>query len=87
MGRVYVSGKMAKKKNPQHRPAGTPNKKSQFVRTDTFAVRFTRGANEVMKELIAQGQYKTKADVLHDALQVLAHRKLPHDYYWINKIQ
>jgi len=70
------------------RPVGSIGTKTAFAR-DEFCTQFrcSRGFNEVVKELIASGQYKSKADVLHEALQILAARKLLGTFYWINKIQ
>jgi len=70
------------------RPAGSIGTKTAFARDEICSqFRCSRGFNEVVKELIASGQYKSKSDVLHESLQILAARKLPGTFYWINKIQ
>ena len=63
-------------KKAAHRPKGSPDKKSAFVRDEIFnKFRCTRGFNEVVNEIKTVGNYKSKADVMHEALQILAARK------------
>lgn len=70
------------------RPRGAMGVKSSVLRDEICSqFRCSRAFNEVVKELVATGHYKSKADVMHDALQILAARKLPGTFYWINKIQ
>lgn len=76
------------KKKSAGRPAGVGNVKIQYLRDEICTqFRCSRGCNEVIKELVATGMYASKADVLHEALQILAMRKLPADFYWREKIQ
>jgi hypothetical protein len=79
---------MKKKNKEPGRPAGSANKKSQFVR-DQVCVQFrcSQGYNKVVDEIMAKGNYKSKADIYHRALEVLAARELPATFFWINKIQ
>ena len=50
--------------------------------------RATEGLNKTIDALMATGAYKSKADVIHEAVQMLAMRKLSKkiDLYWISKI-
>lgn len=72
------------------RPPGSPNAKSAVLR-DEFVRQFrcSEGFNKVLEALVATGNYKSKADVLHEALQQLAIKKNqdPEVIRWINKIQ
>lgn len=77
----------AKKKAPG-RPPGAAGKKSEHLRDQVFTqMRCSRGFNKVVEELVTLGLYKSKADVMHEALQQLAYKKLDATFYWINKIQ
>jgi hypothetical protein len=78
----------AKKKGPG-RPAGTGNIKSAFVR-DRICTQFrcSQGFDETWKEIKrVNPSYKSQADVLHRALEILAARELPSTYFWYGKIQ
>jgi hypothetical protein len=79
----------AKSKGPG-RPPGTPNLKSAYPRDENFGpMRCSTGFNKVVEEILQSGstKYKSKADVLHAALEILAKRELPATYFFINKIQ
>lgn len=78
---------MSKSKKPANRPPGSPNKKSAYVRDQVVNFRATTGFVKTLEELITAGVYKSKADAMHDALQILAARKLPATFYWYDKIQ
>jgi len=79
--------KAHKKTKDPGRPVGAPNKGSLYVRDETLNMRVSEGFNKTLDALIKAG-YKSKADAIHEALQLLAMRKLsdPVDLYWINKI-
>jgi Arc/MetJ-type ribon-helix-helix transcriptional regulator len=70
------------------RPPGAPNKKSIYVRDEDLKIRASEGLNKTITALIASGEYKSKADVIHDAVQHLAYRKLSKktDLYWMKRI-
>lgn len=78
---------MAKIKEPG-RPEGSPNKKSMYVRDEYLNCRVTQGFNKTIEALMATDAYKSKADVIHEALMHLAHRKLTDKthLYWVNRI-
>lgn len=81
---------MGKIKKGPGRPAGSANLKSAFERNQKFGpMRCSEGFNKVLKEILVSGstKYKSKADVMHTALQILAARELPASFYWMNKIQ
>jgi len=80
---------MAKKYKEAGRPPGAPNKKSQYQRTASLNIRVTEGFENTVLALIAAELYKSKSDVLHDALQQLAYKKLTDkkDIFWVSKIQ
>lgn len=79
---------MAKAKKSPGRPPGSINDKSAYPRDETGPnFRCSRGFNEVVAELVRSGHYKSKADVLHRALEILAARHLPGEFYWRDKIQ
>jgi hypothetical protein len=71
------------------RPVGSPNKKSQYPRDEKFkqfrcSQGFTQTVEALKRELSCSG-----ADVMHDALQLYAFKKLKdsEDILWANKIQ
>lgn len=69
------------------RPAGSGNTKSAFIRDEICSqFRCSQGFNKTVDELLKNG-YKSKADIMHEALQILAARKLPGTFFFINKIQ
>lgn len=79
----------AKKKGPG-RPEGSANLKNAFARNERYSTfRCSQGFIKTVEEILASGstKYKSKNDVLHAAVQVLAARELPATFYWINKIQ
>lgn len=82
---------MAKtKKKSLGRPAGSPNAKNKYLRDEYFRqFKCSKGFKETVDELLANGstKYKSKPDVMHAAIQVLAARELPATFYWMNKIQ
>ena len=71
------------------RPPGSPNKKSQYQRTASLNIRVTEGFENTLQWLISEEIYKSKSDVLHDALQQLAYKKVTDKkaLLWISKIQ
>lgn len=72
------------------RPAGSANAKSFFVRNEKFGpIRCSQGFNKTVEEILRSGstKYKTKTDVVHAAVQVLAGRELKATFFFINKIQ
>lgn len=70
------------------RPAGKANKRSGQLRSQETNIRCSEGFNETIKMLVATGNYSSKADVLHEALQQLAFKKLTDKkgIFWANKI-
>jgi hypothetical protein len=82
---------MVKKSKPARRQAGTPNKKNEFGRDERANhFRCTEGFNKVCAMLIKSGLYKSKSDIYHEALQLLAMKKnvqLEHWDFWVKKIQ
>ena len=81
----------AKKKAPG-RPPGAANKKNSAVRDERApGFRCTQGFNKTVEMLIGSGQYKSQADVYHEAVQQLAYKKTvpkePNYNFWISKIQ
>jgi hypothetical protein len=80
----------SKKIKEPGRPAGSPNAKSAVLRDEVCRqFRCSEGYNKTLEALMATGNYKSKSDVLHEALQQLAIKKLqdPAAIWWINKIQ
>ena len=78
---------MAKVKGPG-RPAGAPNKGNETRKEHNLTIRCSEGFLQVLDLLIKTG-YKGKSDVLHDAVQMLAFKKLAGDKaasYWVDKI-
>lgn len=78
---------MAKPKDPG-RPAGSPNKGSQFPRNEAMPhLRCTEAFNQVLQELASMDNV-SRADVLHEALLQFAyrHRKSAKIEAYINKI-
>lgn len=71
------------------RPEGAPGKRSGYLRNVPFTFKGTEGLEMTIKALIATGNYKTKSDVIHEAIQQLAIKKLsePIEIYWLQKIQ
>ena len=71
------------------RPAGSPNKGTGYVRNISMSFRATEGLQKTIEALIASGNYKTKSDVIHEAVQILGFKKLSKkmEIYWLNKIQ
>lgn len=81
---------MAKRKHKEPgRPLGSPNAKNKFERNETFKqMRCSQGFNKTIDEILANGstKYKSKADVMHAALQLLAARELPATFFFYDKI-
>lgn len=70
------------------RPEGTPNKGIEFLKNEKLTQRLvTRGFIECMRELKKTCGYKSEVDVMMDAMDILANRKLPDSFYWRGKIQ
>ncbi len=79
---------MKKKNKEPGRPLGSANAKSAYVRDQEFnKFRCSQGFNKTVEEILQTGNYKSKADVIHRAIEILAARELPATFYWINKIQ
>ncbi len=69
-------------KRPAHRPKGSQDKKSDVPRDEVFIhFRCSKGFKHTVKELRSVAGYKSNADVMHEALQILAARKLPGTFY------
>jgi Arc/MetJ-type ribon-helix-helix transcriptional regulator len=69
------------------RPAGSIGKKNEHVRKIHVTFRATEGLNETFKVLIKNKLYKSKSDIVHEAVQKLAYQKLTgNDIYWANQI-
>lgn len=81
--------KLTGKEIPKGRPAGSANQKSAFTRNEKFNhFRCSQGFNKTVDEIKNNNPaYKSKADVMHRALEILAARELPATFFWINKIQ
>ncbi len=79
MGKIKFSG----------RPAGSPNNKSTYVRNIGKTYRASEGMVKTLQALIANSNYKSASDVLHDAVQQLAYKKNLNkkELYWVNRIQ
>lgn len=70
------------------RPRGSMNEKNAYLRDEICSqFRCSMGFNKTVEELMKTGTYKSKADVLHRALEILAARELPGTFYFMNKIQ
>lgn len=78
---------MAPKKKAAHRPKGAIGIKSGYPRDEWFKCRCSEGFRQCVKELVISGHYKSEADAMHEALQILTARKLPVTFYYSNKIQ
>lgn len=81
---------MRKKPKGPGRPVGSPNKKSLFPRNQTISIKCSQGFNEMVEGLVVALGKKSKADVLHEAIQQLAYRTNIEDArvkYFIDKIQ
>ncbi len=79
------------KKKVIGRPVGSANTKNQYARDQVFAgFRASEGFTRTVDNLVSSGQYKSKADVLHEAVQRLAFGKdidIEHYSFWRGKIQ
>lgn len=77
----------AKKNREPGRPPGAANKANENARNCTFSIRSSEGFNKVV-DLLTVSHYKSKADVIHEAVMLLASRKLEDKSakYWITKI-
>lgn len=71
------------------RPSGSANKRSGFVRDEKLSCRVTEGFNKTVAALIAVAGYSSASDVVHDAVQQLAYKKLSNktDLFYVSKIQ
>jgi hypothetical protein len=80
-----------KKTKPAHRPPGAINKKNAHGRDERAAgFRCSQGFVKVVDMLLLYGQYRSKADIYHEALQLMAMKKniaTEHYDYWVKKIQ
>lgn len=77
-----------KKTEGPGRPPGAIGKKLGFGRDERYnSFRCSQGFKETLAKLVEEGKYKSQADALHDAVDMLARRKLQSDFYWLNKIQ
>lgn len=80
-----------KKLKEPGRPAGAPNRGSTYPRNEECKFRCTEAFNKTIEALQLQDPANklSKADILHEALQMLAVRKLSKkvDMYWVNRIQ
>lgn len=80
--------KLIGKKVAAGRPAGAIGTKSAYARDEICSqFRCSQGFNKTIAELMDTGTYKSKADVLHRALEILAARELPATFYFMGKIQ
>jgi Arc/MetJ-type ribon-helix-helix transcriptional regulator len=70
------------------RPPGSANNKSQYVRDETCNIRCSTGFNKVVELLKDEGNYTSKADVIHEALRYFAlSKKLDEKtLFWIKQI-
>jgi len=71
------------------RPKNAPNRKSAYVRDERISCRVTEGLNKTVAALIEECGYKSPSDVLHDAIQQLAYKKITDkkSLFWVSKIQ
>lgn len=80
-----------KKSNPAHRPKGSINQGNEHGRNESAAgFRCSQGFNKVVAMLVSEGLYKSKADLYHEAVQLLALKKqvtIEHYDFWVKKIQ
>lgn len=79
-----------KKRKAQGRPQGSPNSKNNYVRDERFEVKCSEGFNKIVVALQKELKLKSKADVLHTAIQQMAFRTNftdDKDKYWVDKIQ
>ncbi len=72
---------------PAHRPKGAIGTKTAYARDEFFKCRCSTGFNNCVKELVISGHFKSEADAIHEALQILVARKLPVTFHYFNKIQ
>jgi Arc/MetJ-type ribon-helix-helix transcriptional regulator len=63
------------------RPKGAANLANGHTRHLNCSFRCTEAFDQILKHLVASGQYKSKADVMHEALQLLALKKVTNDAY------
>lgn len=81
---------MAKKVKGPGRTPGAPNSKSKYLRDETISIKCSQGFNKIVEGLVPALGKKSKADVLHEAIQQLAYRTNIEDArvkYFIDKIQ
>lgn len=82
---------MKKKAKQAGRPPAAINQKNAHGRTETAAgFRCSQGYKKVTDMLIGSGLYKSKADIYHEALTLLAKKRnleVEHFNYWVNKIE
>lgn len=72
-------------KQPGRKP-GSANKANGVPRNEKFSpMRCSEGFAEAVKEMTATGMYGSKADVLHEAVQLLSLKRIPGSK-WIDKI-
>lgn len=81
---------MAKRTRAAGRPGGAKNKKNAYPRDQTGdKFRASEGFVCVVEILVKSGRYKSKADVYHEAVSILAMRNKIDDKaynFWVDKI-
>lgn len=79
---------MAKKHKEAGRPAGAPNRGNSYSRTCKTNIRVTEGFKQTIQLLIEAEPGKSEADLIHEALQQFAVRKVntKKGIYWVNRI-
>ena len=78
------------KKKTIGRPQGSPNQKSKYLRDETCSIKCSQGFNKIIAALKKEHRLKSKADVIHEAVQQMAFRTKftdEKDKYFIDKIQ
>lgn len=70
------------------RPPGATNKKSRYIRDQKLNMRCTEGFEKTVAQLQLAGNYKSAADVVHEAVKHFALTKNldKKSLYWINRI-
>lgn len=90
MNKNKAAGGRIPKKRTAGRPAGSPNVRSGFPKDEKANwFRCTEGFNKVCDMLIAEGHYKSRSDIYHEAVMLLAARKdidMPGWDFWKSKI-
>lgn len=70
------------------RPAGSANKTSGYPREYISKIRCSEGFKETIRILKDLDPKKSEADIIHEALQLFAIRKVSNnkDLYYVNRI-